>query len=194
MEELIVQYGGALGISIYLVVSWWRSRNEAREGRIREVSTLSAALNAALASLNTTRERLDVIDRERVDERERAALERIKLQNTIDELRDEQRELQRQTRDQADAIKRLTLQNEQLNTRVQSLEAENAQLRKERDEARADRDSWKLTSDKQQAEIDELKAKVAKLEKHDTGPLPELKPDECVESDQEKTDDGKPIQ
>lgn len=163
-----------------LFVLWMRARNDSRNARVSQIETLSNALNAALGSLDVMRRRQDETEQARTAERLAANEERIRLENALDALKDEQARLCELIDSQAAELARLKDENARLQERVLKIEMERDALRHERDALSRERDALRKETVALQQESVALKERVAELErevetlkKKGTGPLGE---------------------
>lgn len=113
MENLIIQYGGGLAILAYLVVSWWRSRNDAKGVQAKALDVALAGVTGLTQTVEDLRTRANAREIATTKERETASALRIQLQDAVDVLKDEQRELRRIASEQAQEIKRLVVAGEE---------------------------------------------------------------------------------
>jgi len=163
-----------------LFVLWMRARNDSQNARVGQIETLSNALNAALRSLDVMRQRQDDTEQARAAERLTANAERIRLENALDALKDEQERLYALVETQAAELARLKDENARLQERVLKLEMERDALSRERDALSRERDALRKETVALQQESVALKERVAELErevetlkKKGTGPLGE---------------------
>jgi chromosome segregation ATPase len=180
MEDFVNQYGSALAVFAFLVVNWWRTRNDAKSVQAKSIEVLTAANTSNVATIMSLQSRVEVVENERSAEREAANVARIQLQNRIEKLEDEQRASLAQIADLKRQIEVLQQEGrnkdgllEQLRKRVNALEKENCTLAAEKDKLEnrlAEMQRALVASEKraetQAAQIDELK-------KRGTGPLSE---------------------
>jgi len=157
IEAVLLHNLSGMGVLVVLIIGWWRSRNDAKNAQTEQIKTLSAALQAALGSLEVMRARQDATEQALSRERESASADRIAQQNALDKLSD-----------QMDGLRK---ENAQLKARVASLEAERDALRKERDALRKERDELNRDQAQMTTRIEELEREVMALKKKDTGPL-----------------------
>lgn len=148
-----------------LFVLWMRARNDSRNARVGQIETLSNALNAALGSLDVMRRRQDETEQARAAERLAANEERIRLENALDALKDEQARLCELIDSQAAELKRLKDENARLQERVLKIEMERDALRHERDALSRERDALRKETVALQQESVALKERVAELER-----------------------------
>ena|GEM_PF-6385038 len=156
-----------------LFVLWMRARNDSRNARVSQIETLSNALNAALGSLDVMRRRQDETEQARTAERLAANQERIRLENALDALKDEQARLCELIDSQAAELKRLKDENARLQERVLKIEMERDALRHERDALSRERDELRKETVALQDRVAELEREVETLKKKGTGPLGE---------------------
>lgn len=148
-----------------LFVLWMRARNDSRNARVGQIETLSNALNAALGSLDVMRRRQDETEQARAAERLAANEERIRLENALDALKDEQARLCELIDSQAAELARLKDENARLQERVLKIEMERDALRHERDALSRERDALRKETVALQQESVALKERVAELER-----------------------------
>lgn len=148
-----------------LFVLWMRARNDSQNARVGQIETLSNALNAALRSLDVMRQRQDDTEQARAAERLAANAERIRLENALDALKDEQERLYALVETQAAELARLKDENARLQERVLKLEMERDALRHERDALSRERDALRKETVALQQESVALKERVAELER-----------------------------
>lgn len=148
-----------------LFVLWMRARNDSQNARVGQIETLSNALNAALRSLDVMRQRQDETEQARTAERLAANQERIRLENALDALKDEQERLYALVETQAAELARLKDENARLQERVLKLEMERDALRHERDALSRERDALRKETVALQQESVALKERVAELER-----------------------------
>lgn len=156
-----------------LFVLWMRARNDSRNARVSQIETLSNALNAALGSLDVMRRRQDETEQARTAERLAANQERIRLENALDALKDEQARLCELIDSQAAELARLKDENARLQERVLKIEMERDALRHERDALSRERDELRKETVALQDRVAELEREVETLKKKGTGPLGE---------------------
>lgn len=156
-----------------LFVLWMRARNDSRNARVGQIETLSNALNAALGSLDVMRRRQDETEQARTAERLAANQERIRLENALDALKDEQARLCELIDSQAAELARLKDENARLQERVLKIEMERDALRHERDALSRERDELRKETVALQDRVAELEREVETLKKKGTGPLGE---------------------
>ena len=156
-----------------LFVLWMRARNDSRNARVSQIETLSNALNAALGSLDVMRRRQDETEQARTAERLAANQERIRLENALDALKDEQARLCELIDSQAAELKRLKDENARLQERVLKIEMERDALRHERDALSRERDELRKETVALQDRVAELEREVETLKEKGTGPLGE---------------------
>ena len=160
MEALILQYGGALAVFGYIIVGWWRSRNESKGLQTQALDTALASLASLTQVVSDQRDRFAARDIQQAKWREEANERAIAQQNEIDELKDT-------THEQAVELKRQEQEKARLQERIAVLEAERNGLRQERDQLRQEREALN-------AKVYKLECEVEDLKRRGTGPLPEL--------------------
>jgi len=156
-----------------LFVLWMRARNDSQNARVGQIETLSNALNAALRSLDVMRQRQDDTEQARAAERLTANAERIRLENALDALKDEQERLYALVETQAAELARLKDENARLQERVLKLEMERDALSRERDALRKETVALQQESVALKERVAELEREVETLKKKGTGPLGE---------------------
>jgi chromosome segregation ATPase len=215
-ETWIIEKVPELAILAYILVSWWRSRNDASKARASELATLSNALNAALGNVTTLSKRLDEMEAVRVVERHTHETERVDFECRIDALTADLR------RTKEDAEKSTTMltnevvalkgqlatekrERQQEVTKREQLERDVAALRSEREQLKGERAVLIANQEALTLERDEMKKRMVMLEEKnqklserldrmalglpDTGPLGEAKTKtEAGESPERKSD------